>query len=361
MSRSPTPRSTRAAKVVPSPVLSAASSALNRNQTLTQVLRHTVIAARLTRAALAQPGHDGRELCLSHLAHASDTPPLPGIALPLAKLSWLRRELSDGLAHAWEVTGLPKGASAERMLWQGYGIAAVAFEPIPADTGAAPSWLMAEASDPDWSESRLAVLRLAAAALGETLHSDGVREVLRDTRSELQHLRQQLNDLDPTDPLTGVLNRDHLVMALSQEFSRAIREQTPVSLILADIDDFTDYNERNGREAGDYCLQQVAAILAGAFERAGERVARWSHDSFAVLMPGLEPDKARSAACRLLAAVRARRLPHGGDKPFLSLSLGLATLLPGPSLGSAQLIELAGRALLEARASGDKLICQSLV
>lgn len=346
-------------RTLPKPALSAAVCALDRNQTLTQLLRQTVVAAGLMRAALAQDGHKGHELNFSHLAHAEGQPPLPGLSLSLSRLPWLAKELGTGQVRCWDLDALPKAAEAVRAYWQAAGVAAIAWLPI--GQGKNRAWLLAESQTSGWPPERLAVLELVATALNQVLHCEQLRGVLRGARTELQEARQQLSELDPHDKLTGVYNRDHLIVALHQEFARAVRECWPVSLILVDIDHFADYNHHHGTSGGDYCLQQIAAVLAGAFERAGETVARWGGDSFAVLMPGLEPERAEQAAKRLLASIRARRLPHGGTHPFLTLSLGLATLRPGPSLGAAQLIELAGRALLEARETGDRLISQVLL
>lgn len=313
---------------------------LERNQRLIALLGKTALAAGLLRAALVQGGSP--ELSLSHLAYGPDCAPLPGLHLPLKRMRWLGKALRRPEACFWSLHSLPEAAKPERAHWQALGAAAVAW--LPVGEGPAPHWLLAESATAGWSPAQCAILELAAAALNE---------VLRE--GEWQAVREQLHELDPTDALTGVYSRAHLGQVLAQECGRAQREHLPISLILLDIDAFADYNYRHARKGGDYCLQQVATAVAEAFERAGETVARWHEDCFAVLLPILQPERAEAAARRLLAALRARRLPHGGGKPFLTASLGLACLRePTP----CALIALAEQALGQAKAAGGDHLCE---
>ncbi|MBI2380276.1 MAG: GGDEF domain-containing protein [Gammaproteobacteria bacterium] len=286
------------------------------------------------------------------LAQGEDEPLWSGLQVQHARFPWLAARLVRGEAGRWTLARLP--AEAEPDFWRGAGLSTLAVAPVPGHPG---HGLLA-ATRQAWRPALGAALELLALAVDQGLRAEDWRGRVLKTGAELQSLRAQLEALDPCDALTGVYSRAHLEPLLSQECGRAQREALPISLILADVDGFSEYNRLHSRDLGDYCLQQVAAALAEAFERAGETVARFDGDCFAVLLPLVAPERAEAAARRLLGALRARRLPHGGGKPFLTASLGLATLKPDAGLNPEALIDCAARALHEAQAKGGDRLCE---
>lgn len=123
--------------------------------------------------------------------------------------------------------------------------------------------------------------------------------------------------------------------ALEREWRRGRREQQPLSLVLFDIDRFKDLNDRRGHPEGDRCLRRVARCLTDQARRAGDLVARFGGDEFAVLLAGQAADPARWVAERLRSQVEALALPHpGAPAPLavLTVSAGVATGLPADGL-----------------------------
>jgi PleD family two-component response regulator len=95
-----------------------------------------------------------------------------------------------------------------------------------------------------------------------------------------------------TDGLTGLYNHRYFYERLGQEVARAKRYDTPVSLLLIDIDDFKAYNDSRGHVAGDEVLRDVAGILSGALRRGVDIAARYGGEEFAVILPNTPPDGA---------------------------------------------------------------------
>lgn len=334
------------ARKTPAPALAAAVTRLSQQQSQTELLQHTLLGAELRRVLLLDAEPDGTFRVSQVAGQRHDE-------LPLASLPWLAEQLKSGATHHWLTAHLPAAAQAERAYWAAQSVSAAACFPISASRR-----LLAEANSALWQPAQLAALKLAAVALAADQHNERLQLALRSTRSELTSLREQLCALDPRDPLTGVLCRQSLEANLNEEVARAVREGSHLSLVLSDIDQFEQYHAEVGTDAGNYCLQQVASTLAGAFERAGERVGRWDKDCFAVMMPGLDPQKAERAARRLSATLSARQLGNGWG---LNFRLGVATVRPSAAMGAEQLVELARLALQEARQQDQRMVCKHWV
>lgn len=133
-------------------------------------------------------------------------------------------------------------------------------------------------------------------------------------------LRQEMLALATRDALTGLGNRRHFHDTLDREAVRARRQRHPLSLIVADLDRFHDYNARRGREAGDALLGRVAELVASCLRREVDGAFRLGGDDFALLLVECDSGEARSVAKRVLGAVA--RL----DEAEAGISLGVATL-----------------------------------
>lgn len=147
---------------------------------------------------------------------------------------------------------------------------------------------------------------------------------------ELKRSRDLLEQLTTQDHLTGISNRRRFDDSLAQEWQRAAREQTPLSLVAIDIDHFKAYNDHYGHVAGDLCLQRVAQALSLAVGRVGDMVARYGGEEFAVLLPDTDASQATIIGQRLCAAVRALRIEHlaAHDRQHITVSIGAASALP---------------------------------
>ena len=157
------------------------------------------------------------------------------------------------------------------------------------------------------------------------------------------------------DGLTQIPNRRRFDEYLSQEWSRHIRMQQPISLLICDVDHFKLYNDSQGHQAGDDCLKIVAKAINQCF-RSGDLVARYGGEEFAMVLPQTDCLGALQVAERILSSVAAAALPHAASPicDRVTVSIGVATKTPapdGPSDARA-LIEEADRHLYMAKRRG---------
>lgn len=143
-------------------------------------------------------------------------------------------------------------------------------------------------------------------------------------------LKQQsdlLRKLVFLDGLTGVFNRRYFDQQLAIEWARAARNDSPLSVILLDVDFFKRYNDHYGHQAGDDCLQQIAMTLKDALKRPADVVARYGGEEFVCILPDIRFDDAMLMARQLEQQVRAKEIPHEKSdvSPFVTISLGVAT------------------------------------
>ena len=169
---------------------------------------------------------------------------------------------------------------------------------------------------------------------------------------------QTLELLVRIDAVTGIANRRHFDEALTNEVRRAARDQKPVSLILCDIDFFKAFNDRYGHPAGDKALGAVAKTIEGCFQRAGEVAARYGGEEFGVVVPGADLAAAAELAATVHERVCALSIPHSASpiSDHLTISIGVASAVPGPQFDQTQLVEEADRALYRAKGKGRNCI-----
>ena len=149
------------------------------------------------------------------------------------------------------------------------------------------------------------------------------------------------------DPLTRVGNR----RALDEALAAIAAVETPVAVLLVDIDHFKEFNDCNGHQAGDVCLENVARIISTTIRRS-DGVFRFGGEEFLVLMPGAQPDDARHVAERIRGALASASIPTGqADAAFVTVSVGAASSASEPVVPS-DLIAGADRALYEAKRDG---------
>ena len=163
-----------------------------------------------------------------------------------------------------------------------------------------------------------------------------------------------LKAMSYTDGLTGIANRRHFDERIEEEFARARRAKTPLSLLLVDIDFFKPYNDLYGHVQGDQCLREVASALQSSLRRPADLAARYGGEEFAIVLPDTAHEGARYLAETAREAVEARRFSHEASvvAAHVTVSIGLATCLPD-DLGSVrQLIELADLGLYNAKKAG---------
>jgi len=176
----------------------------------------------------------------------------------------------------------------------------------------------------------------------------------QQAEADLRSANDNLELLSAQDPLTGVANRRGFERSLNLEWKRAQRQGSPLSLLMADIDHFKAYNDRYGHQAGDHCLQRVAALLQAQVQRPPDLVARYGGEEFVIILPETNIEGAYALAEAIRDGVRDLRLEHADSATasVVTLSLGSATLIPDANNSPEQLLQAADRALYRAKAGG---------
>ena len=161
------------------------------------------------------------------------------------------------------------------------------------------------------------------------------------------------------DGLTGVHNRRHFDERLAAEWGRAVRNGTPLSVVLLDVDFFKRYNDHYGHQAGDDCLRQLAATLKVRMKRPGDFVARYGGEEFVCLMPDTDLPGALELARQLGAEVAALGLPHGASEvaDVVTVSLGVCTKRDGAVGSAVALLREADAQLYIAKSRGRHQAC----
>lgn len=176
----------------------------------------------------------------------------------------------------------------------------------------------------------------------------------RIAEQRLSELNRQLETLARVDGLTGLMNRRAFDETLEAEFRQSVRNGTPLSLLLLDVDHFKAFNDIYGHPAGDACLRTVGGVLARSIRRPLDRCARYGGEEFALILPETPTDGALKVAAAIRDGLAAEGIPHAGsDTGTLTISIGAATFAGGNS-GTAKndLISSADAALYEAKAAG---------
>lgn len=208
-----------------------------------------------------------------------------------------------------------------------------------------------------FSGDRLDTVMLIAGQLTVSLNNANLYASLErkvsDRTAELEAANRRLLELSMTDGLTGVANRRRFDEALKAEWARGIRQQTPVGLIMIDIDHFKPYNDHYGHQTGDLCLKRVASVLAQGLRKGVDLTARYGGEEFVIILPGADMAATLQVAERARTSVLALTEPHHlNPQGIVTVSLGVASVLPSSGYDAIELIRNADSALYIAKKKG---------
>ena len=176
--------------------------------------------------------------------------------------------------------------------------------------------------------------------------------------TEQKQLENKLRDLSSLDGLTGLYNRRAFDETYLREWKRAVRESSPLSLLMLDIDYFKKYNDHYGHLEGDVCIQQIAKVSKACVRRAADFVARYGGEEFVIILPETDLTGALGVANRIREEILALAIPHTTSDvaETVTVSIGCATEVPQKDTISLKLISQADQALYQAKANGRNRI-----
>lgn len=174
-------------------------------------------------------------------------------------------------------------------------------------------------------------------------------------------MQRELEEWSFKDGLTQVANRRMFEQTLEREWASARRNSQPLSVILADIDFFKQYNDRYGHLAGDECLRRVAGLLGSMASRPRDVLARFGGEEFVLLLPETDAASASALAekCRLL--ILDARIPHDQSAVAanVSVSMGASTIVPNENASHSAFIAFVDKLLYEAKQQGrNRVRCE---
>ena len=170
--------------------------------------------------------------------------------------------------------------------------------------------------------------------------------------NDMREAQNKLEELSKTDQLTGLANRRAFDEALLSEFNRAMRSKTPLALIMLDVDFFKKYNDSYGHLKGDNCLKNIANSIKDLCKRSLDLVTRYGGEEFAIILPHSE--HALELANSMRESIEALLIPHESSdvSQVVTISLGVAEIVPSPGMNPDDLVGLADKALYQAKNGG---------
>ncbi|MEB3160412.1 MAG: diguanylate cyclase [Synechocystis sp.] len=177
---------------------------------------------------------------------------------------------------------------------------------------------------------------------------------VKERTEALTIANQKLESLANLDSLTQIANRRRFDDYLALEWQQHQQEKNSLALLLIDIDYFKNYNDFYGHQQGDHCLIQVAQTLAKVPQGKTALVARYGGEEFAVILPNTNTQQALILAESIREAIAALNIPHARSKIShrVTISLGIASVIPGPESTLEDLIRQADDALYTAKTQG---------
>ena len=243
---------------------------------------------------------------------------------------WLARQIRDSEGSRWTPIIFLSSLDHEHDLWEGI-----------------------EAGGDDYLIKPVSpvVLRAKLHAMHRLLR---MRNQLIATSEELRAANERLSHLSFHDDLTGLGNRRAFNDRLHTQLGQCRREQTPLTLILCDVDHFKRFNDAVGHIEGDKCLEHISRLLRLACRRPTDFVARYGGEEFGLILSNTPKSGAMTFARALQSLVRTRALPHPNSPiaEHVTLSGGITTVLPDDSTTVQSLIMRADEALYTAKIQG---------
>lgn len=193
--------------------------------------------------------------------------------------------------------------------------------------------------------------------------SDRMQQNLNELNAELQSHKEILSQMSYLDGLTSIANRRRFDEYLEDEWQRHCRSKLFLTLILLDLDYFKQFNDHYGHGAGDECLIKVARTIHNSVKRSVDLVARFGGEEFVIVLPQTELSGAVQVASDVQQNLRELAVPHeySAIASIVTVSMGIAAMVPESNATSQDLVEAADRQLYEAKDAGRNQIKAKVV
>jgi len=177
------------------------------------------------------------------------------------------------------------------------------------------------------------------------------------THQKLSENHGRLSEQAFLDGLTNLANRRYFDKVLESEVRRASRDKTNIAILFCDVDCFKSYNDTYGHIDGDRCLRSIAAVLQNEFQRAGDFVARFGGEEFAVILCGMLTSDVQDAAEKLRNQILAMKVEHQGS-PIgqITISIGVCSSISPAPTDAQKLLAQADKALYKAKSKGKNRV-----
>ncbi|ABG39282.1 diguanylate cyclase [Paraglaciecola sp. T6c] len=169
---------------------------------------------------------------------------------------------------------------------------------------------------------------------------------------ELQAQRRELETLSQTDALTSIYNRGYFNQYFENLWHHATRHKIEIALLIIDADHFKSVNDTYGHLGGDACLIHLAHAINKPINRATDIAVRYGGEEFAILLSGCNPQQSKKMADAIMQSIQQHKFVYQDSEIPITVSIGIATLVPSPHQKSNELIEQADSALYRAKATG---------
>jgi len=187
-----------------------------------------------------------------------------------------------------------------------------------------------------------------------------VVETLRDMTKQKKS-EEALQNLAHKDGLTDLANRRSFDLSLDTALEQAKRKQTPLSLLLCDVDHFKLYNDTYGHQKGDECLKAVARAINQHSFRPTDLAARYGGEEFAIILSNSDEIGAMKVAERIRKIIFDLNEKHETSETAdrITISIGVASLIPDEDVCAKNMIEKADQALYSAKGNGRNCVVLS--
>ncbi len=270
----------------------------------------------------------------------------------IARTPYSSRDLGDDIGHAMDFQqflirreGVFVGVLAPDGINRLYTFGGVPGTPLVVDVAMA----VDDVLEP-WVRRAMLIIPITLALFASVMAQ--IVLYRRETRLR-EAVERQLEREAQTDGLTGIANRRTFDEALAREWASAGRDGQPLSLLFLDADRFKLYNDRYGHQEGDQLLKMLALTLRGKARRPRDLAARYGGEEFVALLPDTARERAIDIAEHIRQAVVGLRAQHDDNEGgIVTVSIGVATMVPRAGEDAAALVEAADAAVYRAKETG---------